>query len=127
MANFDGANKAIDGINSELIGIIAGKDEEAFHNVCLKCEGVFKEISDMHPETMEQEEKRNAVNVLRRLKDACLQLINIKKVVFDSVNLDMQNEPEKQEEKVDTSKALTEHVDAKVLKLTKNNDNKRAA
>ena len=33
----------------------------------------------------------------------------------------------KQEEKTDTSKSLTEQVDAKVLKLTRNNEERRAA
>ncbi len=117
MANFDSANKNIDSLSTDLIGVIANKDEDGFQNMCLKCESIFKDILEMHPEAMDQDEKRNAINVLRRLKDVCLQLINIKINVFGYVKEEEKKEP--------SSKEIASSLEQKVLSL--NNKNKRAA
>ena len=117
MANFDIANKDIDSLSSEIIGVVANKDEDKFYDMCGRCESVFKGILEMHPEGMEQEEKRSVVNILRRLKDIVLQLINIKKNVFGI---------EKEEKKEPTSKEIASSLEQKVLSLN-NNTHKRAA
>lgn len=106
----------IDGIRMDIISIISGKNEDEFAVTCDKCEKLFNDIVALHPEGMDQAKKKEIVNILRSLKDICLQLINIKNSVFTIVKKD---EPE------DNIVQFPEHVDQKVYSLQM--DNKRAA
>ena len=142
MATLDDVNSKINDVRNDIISVISAKNEDAFYDVCLKCEGIFDSVIGMHPEQMNQNDKRDVINVLRSLKDVCLQLINIKKTVFNIVNLDdyrqaksidneiqqLEVEPkEKEEEKTSDSKVVAQSLEAKVLRLQSHSGKKRAA
>ena len=148
MAELSDVNNKINDVRNDIISVISSKNEDKFYDVCLKCEGIFDSIIGMHPEAMNQSDKRDIINVLRSLKDVCLQLINIKKTVFNIVNLDdyrqaknidtqiqqLEEQPKEpkveepvEEEKSQDSKVVAQSLEAKVLRLQSHGGQKRAA
>ena len=130
MVALEDVNNKMNDVRNMIIQVASSKDETAFYDTCVKCEMIFDSVIGLHPESLEQTEKRDIINVLRSLKDICLQLINIKKTVFNIVNLDdyrQEQEAKEAEEKPKSPKQMAESLEAKVLRMENHNGQKRAA